>query len=186
MSDPHTAEVFDRRTHTTRGLVVAVNDEGCVQTMDVKTHDGVVRQGAEVHQFWGFSANPPANGAVVVMIANGGDPSDMIALPAAVAFARLGGLQPGETAIYGVDGTRVHIKIGGIVEILAATQVLVNAPAVNITAPGDGCSINGTFTVAGDTTITGSVTINGDAHITGNLQVDGNINADGTDTGDTP
>jgi phage gp45-like len=62
----------------------------------------------------------------------------------------MGGLQPGETAIYAVDGTRVHCKIGGIVEIIAATQVIITAP--------NGVEITGDVTITGNLTTSANVT----------------------------
>jgi phage baseplate assembly protein V len=177
MTDLH-EHVFNHRTAATRGIVLAVDDTGCAQTVDAMTHDGVTRGAVEVHQPFGVTSVPPANGGVVVLIANGGDPSDLVALPAGVPLCRLGGLQPGETAIYAVDGTRVHIRQGGIVDVQAAAQVLITAPSCTITCTGG-------ITLAADVTITGSLTVAGmfstgaDGSIGGNLTVSGNIDAGG-------
>jgi phage gp45-like len=167
--------VYDARVQTTRGVVSGCNDSGAAQTVDVTTHEGVVRAGVEVHLPFGFAAVPPANGAVVVVIANGGDHSDLIALPAAVPLHRLGGLAPGEVAIYAVDGTRVHCKVGGIVEILAAEQVQITAPNVTLTATG-GVTVAGNLIVAENLSVQGSLSVAGNSSIGGNLTVGGTIN----------
>jgi phage gp45-like len=86
----------------------------------------------------------------------GGDQGDMVALLTAPG-SRLGGLAPGEVAIYAADGSRVHVKAGGIIEILAATKVIIRAPAVEIEAP-DGVTITGNLHVVGDITATGTIT----------------------------
>lgn len=169
----HREHAFNQRTAVTRGVVTAVDDSGCVQTVDVQSHAGVQRAGVEVHHPFGFSSAPPAHGSVVVLIGNGADPSDMIALPAACPGARLGGLQLGEVAIHAVDGTRVYIKLNGIVEIVAAAQVQITAPNCTITCTGS-------ITLASDVTLTGKIAIAGDASVGGNLTVAGDITAGGT------
>lgn len=168
--------IFDLRVLVTRGIVIRVDDTGVVQIMDVQTHDGVLRGEVEVHQPFGLASSPPENGAVTVLFANGGDPSDMIALPASSPAARLGGLLRGETAIYGSDGTRVHIKRGGKIQVLAATEVDITAPTCKITASSG-------ITLTGDVSITGSLSVGGSASIGGDLHVTGNITAGGTITG---
>ena len=169
--------VFNHRTGATRAIVTACDDTGLVQIVDAQSHDGVTRSGVEVLQVFGLASVVPGNGATVVLIANGGDPSDMIALMAANNWARLGGLQPGETAIYGVDGSRIHIKIGGHVEILAAASVDITAPDCTVT-----CS--GSITLAGDVHVTGTLSVGGATSIDGNLAVTGNITATGSITED--
>jgi phage gp45-like len=150
--------VYDHRVSATRGIVTSILDHGIVQTADVQTHHGVLRGQVEVYQPFGFTSVAPVNGSTMVLLANGGDESDMIGLPAACPSARLGGLLPGESAIYGVDGTRVHIKQGGTITVLAAH--VVEIAAVN-------CTITGTILLAGDVTITGSLNVDGDITASG-------------------
>jgi phage baseplate assembly protein V len=168
--------VMNQRTGATRALVSAVNDTGLVQTLDAQSHDGVVRGGAEVHQPFGFNSCAPGQGAVTVFVANGGDPSDMLALPPSCPAARLGGLAPGESVIYAADGTRVHLKAGGIVEVLAATQVVITAPQCTVAASSG-------ITLTGAVTITGAVSITGTLHVSGDVDVGGNVNAAGSING---
>lgn len=148
-----------------RGAVHRVADGGEVQQADVETHEGVLRSTVEVVQPFGFASHPP-EGAVALVFALGGDQGDMVALLTAPG-ARLGNLAPGEAALYGADGSRVHVKAGGVIEVLAASKVVVRAPAVEIEAP-DGVSI------------TGPARITGEVQITGNLRVTGTITATGT------
>lgn len=163
------SEVFDQRAQVMRGIVRAVDDTGVTQRVDAEVGDNQVRPGVHVHQPFGFASVPPAEGGgVVVVIANGGDPSDLVALPAEVPAARLGGLQPGSVAIYTVDGSRVLIHPDGTIDVHSSQAVNVQAPRVTIT---------GTVTIAGDVQLQGSL------HVTGDVTTDGNITAQGHITG---
>lgn len=125
--------VGDFRGATVLGVVRAVNDTGQVQTVDVETHQGMVRAGIEVLQPFGFAGAPPAAGAICLLFAVGGDPGHMVALPIAAPGGRFGNQAAGEATMYGSDGTRVSIRAGGIVEVWAGTEVIVHAPLVRMT-----------------------------------------------------
>lgn len=141
------------RGQAVRGVVVAVGDGAEAQTVDVETHEGIVRGGVEVLQPFGIASRAP-DGAVTVVLAMGGDQGDMLALPPACPSSRFGALQPGETVIYNADGDRVHIRLGGTIEIKASAKVKVEAPEVEITAP--------TVTITGDVTLNGTLTATGE------------------------
>lgn len=114
-----------------RGLVLGTNDGGASQRINVTTHQGITRQRVEVLQPYGLATHPPA-GAMTVVLAIGGDQGDMVALPIASPANRFGQLAPGEVVIYDAAGSRVALRAGGIVEIHAATRVLIKAPEVRI------------------------------------------------------
>lgn len=133
--------------HTIRGLVSravvrSTNDGGEMQTADVTTHHKTDRNGIEIVQPFGVASRPRSGGLMVVM-AVGGDQGDLVGLPIGLPEDRLGGLEEGETAIYAADGSRIHIKADGTVDLLAQTKVNVN--------------INGTTLVMEDGTITTTV-----------------------------
>lgn len=138
-----------------RGLVHRVDDGSAAQRLDVETHEGVVRSGVEVLQPYGL-ASAPAAGGLTVVIALGGDQGDLVALPMAQPAARLGGLSPGQTALYDDTGSRVLMGADGTIAVVAATEatVTVGGTVFKVSASG--------------------------VHITGNLVVDGNIEASGT------
>ncbi len=123
--------VMQLRGLLARALIRSSSDTGPVQTLTVQTHEGVVRSGVEVLQPYGFASHPPAGGLTVVL-AIGGDQGDMVALPVAAPGSRFGALAAGEAAIYDAAGNRVVVRAGGIVEIHAASQVLIKAPTVRI------------------------------------------------------
>ena len=129
-----------------RGLVQAVHDGGEVQTVDVITHDGFLRQGIEVFQFSGFAPCAPAIGSVVQLAAIGADPGDLIALPPVCPAARYGGLAPNEVVIYDAGGQRFALRQGGLVQIVGASSVSITAPAISL---------------VGNVAVTGTLTDNG-------------------------
>ncbi len=146
--------IMELRGAAMRGLVQRVDDNGPMQLVDVLTHDGMLRTGIEVYQFAGLATAPIAAGAVVQLAAIGADPGDLIALPAVHPAARFGGLAPGEAVLYNLtDGSRVAIRNGGTIEILAATEVKITVPNVTITASA---TLNGTLTVSGDVIVAGT------------------------------
>lgn len=137
------------RSQILRAIVHRVADDAETQLVDVETHDGVVRAGVEVLQPYGLASRPPApDGALAVVLAIGGDPGDLVVLQLGAPSSRLGGLGPGEVALYDQRGNRVHIKADGTIEILAATKVKVVAPSVEIVASG-GVDITGDLRVSG-------------------------------------
>jgi phage gp45-like len=131
-----------------RGAVVGSSDAGQAQTVDVETHEGVLRAGVEVLQPFGVASRAPGGpGAMVLLLAVGGDQGDMVALPVACPSLRFGALGPGEAVLYDAEGNRVHLRAGGIVEVQAATKIRLVAPLVEIVA--DETTISGDLVVAG-------------------------------------
>lgn len=157
--------VFDARAMLVKGIVVAIHDEGAAQTVDVQTHDGAVYSGLEVIQGFGGASVAPADGAEALVIAIGGDPAHRMAICYNPA-ARFGGLQPGESVLYGADGSRVGARLGGVVEVLGMSLVKLQSPEITLQAP------NG-VAITGPTTMTGDVGVTGTLAITGNLIVNG-------------
>jgi phage baseplate assembly protein V len=128
------------------GVVQSANDTGEVQTVTVITADGALRADVEVMQMYGFASLAPANGAICLLIAVGGDPANLRALPVATPAARFGGMAPGDTCVYAQDGSRIHIKQGGVIEIWAGASLTINAAEVTMT---------GTLNVVTDVVISG-------------------------------
>lgn len=106
-----------------RGVVSTSNDGGETQTVDVEIAAGHKLTGVEVLQASGVSSRAK-DGGLVVLLAVGGDGGDMVALPVADPSGRMGGLEPGEVALYDpASGARVHIKADGSIHVLSATSV---------------------------------------------------------------
>ncbi len=141
-------DAMQMRGAVARGVVTGTADAGQAQTVDVETHEGVLRAGVEVMQVFGLASRPPAGpGAMALLLAVGGDQGDMVALPLACPSIRFGGLLAGEAVLYDAAGNRVHIRDGGIVEVHAATKIKLVAPLVEIVA--DDVTITGDLAVAG-------------------------------------
>jgi phage gp45-like len=154
MSDGPVGNVFpdhiaDLRAACMRGIVVALDDTGQMQTVDVQTHDGALRTGVEVYQPFGIATAPPVVGSVALLLAVGADPGDLVAIVLVTPAARMGGLDPGETVLYGMGGARVAIGSDGSVEVMSATSVTISAP--------DGVTVQGNVTINGSLNATGSV-----------------------------
>lgn len=142
------------RGQVVRAVVHSINDGGGSQALTVETHQGVIRTGVEVLQPYGL-ASKPAAGGLTVLLAIGGDQGDMVALPAA-GGARLG-VEDGEAALYTDEGTRVHLRGGGLVEVAAATSVEVVVGGTLLRVTASGVQITGNLVVTGNITATGTV-----------------------------
>jgi phage gp45-like len=151
------------------GVVQSMSDAGGAQTVTVDTPGGM-RADIEVMLPFGFTAMPPLDGAICLLFQVGADPSNIMALPISNPSARMGGLQPGEAAIYGGDGSRVHIRNGGVVELWGGASVTITTKGFAINAPS-GATINAaagcTINAAGGITLAGNVAIDGNLSVTG-------------------
>ncbi|MDO9501383.1 phage baseplate assembly protein [Falsiroseomonas sp.] len=117
-----------------RGVVHRVDDLGATQTADVETAEGVVRGAAQVLQMPGLACNPGTAGVMAVVLACGGDQGIPLVWITATG-AGLGGLPAGEAVLYALDNSaRVHVRPGGLVHVVAATRVTVEAPEIEATA----------------------------------------------------
>ncbi len=143
-------------------IVASVDDSGPAQMVTVQCADGVVRDRVEVMQIFGFASMPPTEGAICLVFAVGADPANLRALPVACPSSRMGALAAGDAALYAQDGTRVHVKTGGDVEIWAKT--------VTIHAPGGG-------TIDGNLHVIGTVAVDQDVTI-GSLSVKNHVHPD--------
>lgn len=114
-----------------RGLVRTTSDAGAAQTAEVTVARHVDRSGVEIIQPFGLASRPPAGGSMVVL-AVGGDQGDLVGLPVAAPSSRLGHLAEGESALYGGDGTRVHIKADGTVHVPAGKAVVITCGDLTI------------------------------------------------------
>lgn len=127
--------------HTIRGLcaravVRATDDGGETQTASARIYSGVDRTGIEVVQPFGI-ASRPRPGGVMVVLAVGGDQGDLVGLPVADPADRMGGLEEGETVIYGADGSRVHISAEGKISAVGQTEIELRIEDTTLTMTAD-------------------------------------------------
>jgi phage baseplate assembly protein V len=136
MYDAEQAHVL--RGLISRGVVRATNDRGGAQSVDATLARHVDRSDIEVIQPFGFASNPGPGGQAI-FLAIGGDQGDLMALPVANRSQRLGNVKHGESAIYAADGSRVHAKQGGKIDVLARNEALIKVGdlAIEIQRGGD-------------------------------------------------
>ena len=142
---------------TGKAVIMKVDDTQDIQQVQVsalaeETLDKIARV-----QNFGFSSNPPI-GSEAIIVALGGMRENVVVITADNRAVRIKNLASGESAVYTDDGTIIHLKKGGLIDVKAATKVLVTCPEVEIT---------------------------GNTKIGGNLQVVGNVVVNGTVQGDT-
>tara|TARA_R110002020_G_scaffold26443_3_gene85401 strand:+ start:1501 stop:1941 length:441 start_codon:yes stop_codon:yes gene_type:complete len=114
-----------------------VRDDGEMQTCSVEVADGIWRDDVEVIMPFGFAAHVPADGALGIVLAIGGDEGDLVVLPIANPSTRMGGLKEGETAMYNRYGEKMLLSATGNVDLNAAAQVTVKgAGSVNVESAG--------------------------------------------------
>ena len=164
-----------------RAKARGLDDTGAAQTASVTVLNSEARSDVEILQAWGSGAVPPAgsgatdataglregSGAVMVVFAVGGDQGDLVGLPAAAPGARMGGLKPGESVIYGSAGQRVLCRADGSVEVMSARKVYLSGKttevesteAVSIRAPK--VRVEGEIWLMGDVHVAGSMTVGG-------------------------
>lgn len=150
----NTEDAATLRGQIVRAVVHSVEDAAGSQALVVETHEGVVRSGVEVLQPYGLASRPAAGG-MTVLLAIGGDQGDMVALPA-TGGARLG-VAAGEAAIYTDEGSRVHLRAGGIIEITSATELTVTIGGTLLRVSPSGVEITGNLAVTGSITASGTV-----------------------------
>lgn|GEM_PF-729814 len=168
-------QAHEMRGMIARAFVRSTNDAGEAQTANVKVYEGVERSNVEILQPFGIASRPRGGGAMLV-VAVGGDQGDLVGLPVGLPEDRLGGLEEGESALYGADGTRVHIKADGSVHTVAKTSILaevegsrfeLNADSFRVEVAGqvltlDASGLKHNGKNIGDTHVHGGVVIGGD------------------------
>lgn len=134
------AKLYEEIEGRLRGLVRrfkprTVNDAGEMQTASGTTLHGEHRADVEILQPYGFNSVPP-KGSLMVVFAVGGDQGDLVGIPAAAPSKRMGKLKPGESALYGPGGARVHMKQDGSIAVQSAVKVFLKAPEFEFQAGG--------------------------------------------------
>lgn len=118
-------------TMITRAIIEVVKDTDGMQVVKLNLLAGETRSDVERFQNFGFSSNPPV-GAECVALAVGGNRDHLIVIVADDRKTRVKNLAKGESVVYTDDGTIIHLKKGGIVQILAATKIDIDVPLVNL------------------------------------------------------
>lgn len=134
-----------------RAVLTAVPRQGKLQSLQVALLESEAKEGVELFEPYGLTgvALPGAEGLIAFL---GGHRTHGVALVQTDRRYRPVDLQPGEVALFNHEGTRVVLRNGGKVEVLAATEVKVTTAKVILRANVE---------VVGKTTFTGEVWANG-------------------------
>lgn len=134
-----------------RAVLAAPAGQGKLQVLQLQILDEEGKDGVELFEPYGFTgvALPGAESVVAFL---SGRRNHGIALVQTDRRYRPADLQPGEVAVFSHEGTRVVLRNGGKVEVIAATEVRVSTALVVLDAD---------LQVNGNTVFTGTVTANG-------------------------
>lgn len=114
--------------------VLSTASQSKLQVLQVQILDGEGKDGVELFEPYGLTgfALP---GAESVLAFLSGNRNHGIALVQTDRRYRPTDLQPGEVAVFNHEGTRVVLRNGGKVEVLAATEVRIKTAKVIVEAP---------------------------------------------------
>ena len=118
-------------TMISRAIIETVNDANGMQVVKASLLAGETRTDVERFQNFGFSSNPPADSECIAL-AIGGDREHLVIIAAESRNVRVKDLANGESVVYTDDGTIIHLKKGGEIEILAANKIDVKVPEINL------------------------------------------------------
>ncbi len=148
-----------------RAVVESLKDDGGLQVMKLNVLAGENRDNVERFQNYGFTSHPKP-GAESVVIFQGGNREHGLIIAVDDRRFRLKGLAEGEVAIYTDEGDKIHLKRGGLIDVVASTKVTVDAP--NVQFKGN-VLIDGNLEVKGNTIICGTLLVKLTATINGIL-----------------
>lgn len=114
-----------------RIVIKSVNDSGGIQIIKGSLFADVVKDDLERFQNYGFTGNPPIQGAEGVVIFPGGNPDHGIILAVENRRYRLKDLGEGEVAIYTDEGDKIHLKRNRNIDIVT-TDLNIEATNMNV------------------------------------------------------
>lgn len=126
-----------------RVVLKNINDDGETQTASVEVAPGVWRDKVEIMQPYGLATSAPEDGALAIAVAIGGNEDDIVLLPVGNPSARMGGLKPGETALYNQHGDGIVVGADGTVSIQAGASIVLKVGGVTVTVSPSGVDIDG-------------------------------------------
>jgi phage baseplate assembly protein V len=115
---------------TGRATVLLVDDRPKLQELQIELLEGERRDRCEHFQPYGLTAVPVV-GAEAVVLFPGGDRAHALVVSVADRRYRKTGLVAGEVALHNHEGTYVLLKVGGVVEVNQAID-LVNGAVLRV------------------------------------------------------
>ncbi|WNJ96533.1 phage baseplate assembly protein V [Vibrio ruber] len=158
------------QTMFTRTIQSAVDDALARQTMQVQALNGEVFSDVERWQQYGFTSVPPS-GSEHLIVAIGGNRSNLASICAEDKTVRLSGKQRGDAAIYHLEGHFLRLTEARTFEVEGDT-LHITVKKINITATE---SIEITTP---KTKITGDVSVSGNVAVTGNMAATGMVSGE--------
>lgn len=146
-----------------RATIDEVNDQTTIQTVKIEALESEVLEGVPRVQEFGFTSRPPA-GTDAIVVAVGGSRESLVVIATDHKQFRFKLGQDGESALYTSDGTVIHLKMGGEIEIQTATKITIDAPDVEITGKlkvVGATQLNSTLEVTGTSDLKSAVTVTG-------------------------
>ncbi|APX70099.1 MULTISPECIES: phage baseplate assembly protein [unclassified Brucella] len=126
-----------------RVVLKNINDDGETQTASVEVAPGIWRDKVEIMQPYGLATSAPEDGALALAVAIGGNEDDIVLLPVGNPSARMGGLKPGETALYNQHGDGILVGADGTINIQAGAPIVLKIGGVTVTISAGGVDIDG-------------------------------------------
>lgn len=124
-----------------------VNDADSIQTVQVETLSGEVVEVPRIQDYGITSV--PLPGAKGVVVAIGGKTNGYVCIKMDDKRYRQVNLKPGEVALYDNQGQLVHLKQGGLMDLIANTKITAKVPLFRIEGKLD---VTGDITDNVDTT----------------------------------
>ena len=144
-----------------KAIIKAVNDGAPIQELRISALAGEAMDRIARMQEFGFSSNPPA-GSEGIILALGANRENLVMIATENRNVRIKNLASGEMVIYTDDGTYLHLKKSGQVELKTAVKTLIDCPDVEMT---------GNLLVKGDTIIEKTLLVKDDVTFDKNLLV---------------
>lgn len=148
---------------TGKAVITLVDDTKDIQEVQLSALAGETLSRVPRVQNFGFASNPPKDSEAII-VSLGAQRENVVVVTADNRKVRFKNLAPGECAVYTDDGTVIHLKKGGLVDVIAATKILVQCPEVEFTG---NVKIGGNLTVQGNEVVVGNETVMGNAIVSG-------------------
>lgn len=158
-----------------RAVIAAVDDSKDIQEAQISVLAGEAMERIPRIQEFGFASNPPKDSEAIV-VALGGNRENLVIIGTDNRAVRFKDLGSGESAVYTDDGTYIHLKKGGLVDVLAATKLTATVPETEITG---NVLIGGTLTVVGATTLQATLDVTGVGTFQADINALANVNITG-------
>lgn len=159
------------RLMVSRAILTAIDDSKGLQQVQLTALSDEVLDRVERLQEYGFTSVPLKGGSALIVCV-GGSRSHPVVIATDDPRHRPTGLQPGEVAIYTQSGSRINLKNGGIIELIAATKIVLQSTLVEI---------SGNLSVAGNVTVPSGTVTAGVTSLT--THVHGGVTSGGATTG---